>query len=147
MRANVKKYLRLIVVSILATLSVAMLVILTWQLYWTSDLENWIYVDAQVVDIQVKRKSASIEYKYHLNGDSYIGNRLAFLSEGTILDKDTITQSFNAGQILQVLVNPNSPDMSVVLHRNIAFEYIRAYLIMALLSGLLAFFLWKRKTD
>ncbi|MGX5203181.1 hypothetical protein [Aliikangiella sp. IMCC44632] len=147
MRANVKKYLRLIVVSILATLSVAMLVILTWQLYWTSDLENWISVDAQVVDIQLKRKSASIEYKYHLNGDSYIGNRLAFLSEGTILDKDTITQSFNAGQTLQVLVNPNSPDMSVVLHRNIAFEYIRAYLIMALLSGLLAFFLWKRKTD
>ena len=76
-------------------------------------------------------KSAEIEYSYSIAGKEYVGSNYAFLSAGTIVDRDEITSGYHIGETINVFWNRTDPSQSVVRRRHTRFEYIWLHLFLA----------------
>jgi len=84
---------------------------------------SWQLTDAKVMAIEFRPKSAELRYEYLVGGIPYVGDTFAFLSSGSIPDKDLIEKTYHVGDQIKVLVNPVEPKESVVLRRTLRVEY------------------------
>jgi len=92
--------------------------------YMTLASSSWVVVEAKVVAIDSHAKSAEIRYEYVIGGVGYSGDRFAFLSPGSLLDKNLIEGSYHVGDRIKIFADPDDPGESVVLRRPLLFEYL-----------------------
>ena len=98
--------------------------ILLNQIYWHIVSKSWVEHVGKVTKIKTYSKRAEINYRYTYKGKIYTGNKLAFLSEGTIPDKHYITNNYFPEQVITLYLDPISPENSVILKRKFKIQYI-----------------------
>lgn len=105
---------------------------------------SWIKHEAIIKRIINKQESATVFYSYTYHGSSYTGDKLAYLSDGSKFDKEYITKNFRERQNINIFINPNLPEQSVILKREFKFEYIFIYLIVIVGVSIVGFINYKK---
>ena len=107
-------------------------------IYMTIASSSWHETDAKVVAIEFASKNADLRYEYMVGKALYSGSTFAFLSAGSIPDKDLIEKSYRVGDQIKVFVNFDNPTESVVLRRHLRFEYLWEYALIIVLTAFAA---------
>jgi hypothetical protein len=105
--------------------------------YMSIASSSWVPTRATVLGIEHRPKSAELTYEYVVENARHIGNTFAFLSTGSIPDKDVIESSYRVGDQIEVFVNPANPAQSVVVRRPLAIEYVFVQLLVIALVSVL----------
>ena len=96
----------------------------SYDLFMHFNSKDWKPTQAIVTEIRkTSSKSSELIYEYNIYNKKFIGDTFAFLSKGSIHDKDLIEKNYKTGGNVTVFINPNSPSQSVVLKRVIKLEY------------------------
>jgi hypothetical protein len=103
---------------------------LMWGIYFSFASAFWQPTEARVVGNDNFSKSAELRYTYTFDGMEYIGNTFAYLTTGTLHDKDIINRLYPIGSIGTVYVNPRNPRQSVVERRPLQFQYVWKQLLI-----------------
>lgn len=101
---------------------------------------SWIPIDATVVEITNHPKSATLSYEYFRDGLPIQNDTFAFLTEGTLNDKQYINENFEVGQNITVFMNPSNPKQSVVQRRPLRLEYLWKQLVAVFATSLITMF-------
>ena|SRR5260370_1349093 len=125
-------------------LAVAFALPLMWGIYFSFASAFWQPIKARVVGIENFSKSAELRYTYAFDGTEYTGNTFAYLSAGTIDDKDIINRLYPVGSLMTVYVNPRSPRQSVVERRPLQFQYVWKQLLIIAFCTPLAIRSWRK---
>ena len=91
---------------------------------------SWVPTAATVLGIEPRPKSGELSYEYFVANTRYTGNTFAFLSTGSITDKEVIEASYRVGDRIEVFVNPADPAQSVVVRRPVRIEYVFVQLLV-----------------
>jgi hypothetical protein len=91
---------------------------------------SWVPTAATVLAIESQPKSAELKYEYAFGGARYTGDTFAFLTTGSLPDKDLIEGSYRVGDRIEVFVNPANPAQSVVVRRPFRIEYVIVQLLV-----------------
>jgi hypothetical protein len=103
-------------------------------LYLGIGSQSWRKTDAKVLEITSLPKAAELRYIYLVESRQYVGDTFAFLSEGSLPDKELIQSNYHVGQLIEVYVSPSDPSQSVVLQRKVMLGYIWPYLVIIAFS-------------
>ncbi len=79
---------------------------LMWGICFNFASAFWQPIDARVVGIQNFSKSAELRYTYTFDGKDFTGNKFAYLTAGTLYDKDIINRQYPVGSVMTVYINP-----------------------------------------
>ena len=91
---------------------------------------DWDTVEAVVTNLTFLDKSVEIEYTYYVNGKEYIGNKISFLSTGTIEDRDLVKREASMGDTITVYVDPDDSTRSVFVRKSFELGYIKLDLLL-----------------
>jgi hypothetical protein len=94
---------------------------------------SWDAAEGEIVSIRPKDRQCHIRYRFRYANEFHQGSEYAFLSHGTISDKQEILAAFHEGQEVTVRVNPKRPEQSVLVVRMDPFNYIAgpAFILLA----------------
>jgi hypothetical protein len=114
--------------------------------HWSAN--DWQQVAATVTAIENHQKSADLVYAYIYDGMHFTGDTFAFLSKGSLNDKELINERYRVGDRIDIYVNPGNPRQSVVDRRALRFAYLWPPLLVVCSCGLCVAFcgrgLWKQ---
>jgi hypothetical protein len=116
---------------------------LMWGICFNFASAFWQPINARVVGIENFPKSAELRYTYIFDGEEFTGNTFAYLSAGTLCDKDIINRLYPVGGVMTVYVNPRSPRQSVVERRPLEFQYVWKQLLIIAFSTPFVFLSWR----
>lgn len=80
--------------------------------------------------IESQPKSAELKYEYVFGGTRHTGDTFAFLTTGSLPDKDLIEGSYRVGGRIEVFVHPANPAQSMVVRRPFRIEYVIVQLLV-----------------
>ena len=87
-----------------------------------------------------------VEYKYTVDGKSYVGNRLSFYDSAMIeINAQEIIDQFHVGEIVKIHYNPEIPQISVIDRKRSSFSSVVKF-IPGLLAIAIGFYIFLFET-
>lgn len=127
-----------------APLAIGSICVVAYQVARNTDARTWTSTTATVTSIEIVPKRAKLTYDYDYGGVAYSNDRFAFLSAGSIPDRDQILDEYAVGQTITIRVNPADPQDSVVLCRPVRISYIWQWLFLPAFIAVVVMFNWVR---
>jgi len=106
---------------------------------------DWTSTKARVTDIAQRPKGAILHYEYSFGENRYSASRLAYLSKGSIPDRDFINSNFVLGDEIDIFVNPRDPKEAIVLKRSVLLSYIWKHLFSIMAIVIVMLFNFKQR--
>jgi hypothetical protein len=117
---------------------------LVWGVFFNFAATFWRPTEGRVVGIENYPKSAELRYAYAFDGTEYKGNTFAYITTGTLDDKDIINRLYPVGSVMTVYVNPIYPRQAVVERRPLEFRYVWKHLLIIAFVTPLAIRSWRK---